>query len=86
MIDEQSIQKIERINEEAIQIWVAQVSVHKYLLEDLLMLTPPEVKEIGSQLAKHEVTARLSEPVDYRATTEEVHAWKEIIGGSTRSS
>ena len=64
-VDEQSIKKIESINEEAIRIWVAQASVHKYLLEYLLRLTPPKVKEIESQLAKHEVTARLLEPVDY---------------------
>ena len=56
-IDEQGIQNIERINEEAIRNWVVQASVHKYILEYLLMLTPPKVKEIESQLAKHEVTA-----------------------------
>ena len=69
MIDEQSIQKIESINEEAIGIWVKQAFDHKYLLEYLLILTSPKVKEIESQLAKHEVTARLSKTVDYQPIT-----------------
>ena len=46
--DEQSIQKIESTNEESIKIWVAQASVHKYLLEELLRLTLPKVIEIQS--------------------------------------
>ena len=52
----------------------------------MLIQTSPKVKEIESQLAKCEVTARLSKPVDYRAITEEAHAWKEFIGGSVGSS
>ena len=63
-----------------------KASIHKYLLEDLLRLTPPKVKEIESQLGKHEVTTRLSKTLDYRPITEESHAWKEFIGGSARSS
>ena len=55
--DEQSIQKIENIGEEVIEIWVVQDLVHKYLFEELLMQKSPKVKEIESQLAKHEVTA-----------------------------
>ena len=77
---EQSIQNIESINEEAIGIWVAQAPVHKYILEDLLRLLVPKVIEIESHLVKHEVTARLLELVDYRAITEEAHAWSNFIG------
>ena len=46
------------------------------------MQTSPKVKEIESQLAKHEVTARLLEPVDYRVINAEAAAWKVFIGGS----
>ena len=77
--DEQSIQQIKSINEEAIKIWVAQASVHKYILEDLLRLTSPKVTEIESQLAKNEVTAWLLEPVDYRNIIEEARAWDNFI-------
>ena len=35
--DEQSIQKVESINEEVIGTWVAQGSVHKYLLDEWLI-------------------------------------------------
>ena len=77
--NEQSIQNIESISEEAIRLWIAQAFVHQHILEDLLSQTPPKVKEIESQLAKHEVTSRLLEPVDYRAITEESRAWRNFI-------
>ena len=35
--DEQSIQKVESINEEFIRTWVAQASMHKYLLDEWLI-------------------------------------------------
>ena len=82
--DEQSTQKIERINEEAIRIWVAQASVHKYILEYLLRLTPPKVTQIESHLAKHEVTAQLLELVDHQVITEEALAWRTFIGTPAR--
>ena len=47
-IYKQSIQKIERIGEETIEILVVQASIHKYLFEELLMQTSPKVKEIES--------------------------------------
>ena len=56
---EQSAQKIKIINEEEIIIWVAKYFVYKYLLDDLLRLILPKVKEIESQLAKRGVTAQL---------------------------
>ena len=84
--DEQSIQKIENIGEEAIGIRVMQASVHKYLFEELLMQTSPKMKDIESQLAKHEATARLLEPVDYRVIKKEAAAWKVFIGGSAGPS
>ena len=79
-IDEQSIQKIESIGEEAIRIYVLQGSVHKYLFEELLMQTSPKVKEIESHLAKHEVTTQLLNPVDYRVINAEAAAWNFFIG------
>ena len=63
--DEQRIQKIKNIGEESIEIWVVQASVHKYLFEELLRQTSPKLREIESQLEKHEVTALFLETVDY---------------------
>ena len=45
---EESISKIEYISEEAIGIWIIQVSIHKHLLEELLSQNTPQVKEIES--------------------------------------
>ena len=36
-VDEQRVQNIESINEEFIGTWVAQASVHKYILDEWLM-------------------------------------------------
>ena len=84
--DEESIQKIERIGEETIEILVVQASIHKYLFEELLMQTSPKVKEIESQLDKHEVTARFLELVNCRVIKEEVVAWKFFTRGAARPS
>ena len=77
--DEESIQKIESIGEEAIEVWVIQASVHKHLFEELLSQTSTKVKEIESQLFKHEVDARLFEPVNYRVIRKEANAWGVFI-------
>ena len=65
-------------------IWFVQASVHKYHFEELLRKASPKVKDIESQLAKHELNARLLEPVDYRVIREETHAWgifiKKVVG------
>ena len=66
--------------------WVAQTTVINFLLEDLLKVTPPKAAEITSQLAIHEVTVRLLEPMDFRTIVAEVDAWREFIGGSVGTS
>ena len=76
---EESIQNIEIIGEEEIRVWVIQDSVQKYLFKELLMQTSPKVKEIESQLSKHEVEAGLLEPIDCRVIREEAHAWGVFI-------
>ena len=76
---DQGIQKIENIGEEVIGISVVQASVHKHLFEELLRKTSPKVKEIESQLAKHELNACLLEPAYYRIIREEAHAWSVFI-------
>ena len=62
--DELNIHKIEGITEEAVKNWIVQASVGNYLLEDLYRVTPPKMAEIKSQLAVHEVTIRLLDPLD----------------------
>ena len=50
------------------------------------MQTSPNVKEIESQLAKHEVTTWLLDPVDYQVIKEEAAAWKVFIGREVGTS
>ena len=76
---EESISKIEDVSEEAIGICIIQVSVQKHLLEELLRHNTPKVKEIESQLSKHEVAVRVLEPTEYRVINEEAKAWSVFI-------
>ena len=75
--DEKYIQNMEIIKEEDVKTWIAQASVINNLLEDLYKLNPPKVTEVESQLAVHEVTVRLLEPIDYRTISEEANAWDD---------
>ena len=79
--DELSIQQIKGITEKVVKNWVSQASVSNCLLEDLLKVTPPKATEIKSQLAIHEVTVRLLEPMDFKTIVAEADAWREFIGG-----
>ena len=71
---EENISKIEYVSEEAIGIWIIHVLVHKHLLEELLSENTPKVKEIESQLSKHEAVVRVLEPAEYRIINEEAQA------------
>ena len=77
---------IKGIIEKVVNNWVAQVTVSNFLLEDLLRVTPPKAVEIKSQLAIHEVTVRLLEPMDFKTIVAEATAWKEFIVGSAGPS
>ena len=68
---EESIAKIKCVSEEAIGVWIVQVSVHKHLFEELLSQNSPKEKEIESQLSRHEIAARVLEPAEYRIINEE---------------
>ena len=72
---EQIIQKIEGISEEVVKTYIAKASVSNYLLEYLYRLTPQKVAEVESELAVHEITIRLLEPVDYWTIAEQENAW-----------
>ena len=76
---EESISKIKSIGEESIGVWIVQALVHKHLFEDLLIQRSPKLREIESQLSKHEIDARVLEPVDYRVISEESQAWGVFI-------
>ena len=81
---EESISKLEATSEEDIRIWIIQASGHKLLLEEYLRQNVPNVKEIESQLSKHEVAVHGLEPVEYWIISEEAQAWgifiKTLVG------
>ena len=83
---EQRIQKIEGISDEVVKSWIAQASISNHLLEDLYRVTPPKMAEVESQLAVHEVTVRLLEPVDYRTIIKEANSWGEYISRPARTT
>ena len=75
----ESISKIEVVGEESIEIWIIQDSRYKHLLEELLNRNAPTVKEIESQLSKHEVAVHVMEPAEYRVINEEAQTWSIFI-------
>ena len=62
---------------------VSQAVISKCLLEDHLILTPPRVADIKTQLSKHEVTNRILEPIDFETIAADVVAWKQFMNEST---
>ena len=84
--DELSIQKIKGITEKVVNNWVAQSLVSSFLLKYMVNITQPKAVEINSQLAIHEVTVRLLEPIDFKTIVAEVDAWREFIGETTGPS
>ena len=84
--DDISIQQVKGITKKVVKSLVAQATVNNCLLEDQLGVTLPKVAGIQSQLAIHEVTFKLLEPVDFKTIIAEVAAWKEFIGGSAGPS
>ena len=71
---EDSIAKIESIGEETIGVCIVQASIHKHLFEELLIQNSPKVREIETQLSKHEIAAHLLDPIDYQVISEEAQA------------
>ena len=82
--DEQYIKNMEIISEEYVKTWLAEASISNHLLEDLYRLTLAKVTKVESELAIHEVTVRLMEPLDYRTIAEEANAWGEYISRPAR--
>jgi len=78
------ISKLEVVNKEDIRIWIIQYLGHKHLLEELLSQNAPKVKEIESQLSKHEVAVRVLRSAEYQVISEEAQAWSVFIKTSIR--
>ena len=76
---EESISKLEAVCEEDIKIWIIQASGHKLLLEESLSQSTPKVKEIESQLSKHEVAIHVLEPAKYQVISEQAPAWSVFV-------
>ena len=81
---EESISKLKVVSEEDIRIWIIQASGYKLLLEESLSQNVPKVKEIKSQLSKHEVAVRVLELAEYRVISEEAQGWGIFIKTPTR--
>ena len=72
---EESISRLEAVSEEDIKISIIQASSHKLKLEESLSQSTPKVKEIKSQLSKHEVAVHELEPAEYQVISEQAQAW-----------
>ena len=81
---EESISRIEAVSEEDIKIWIIQASGHKLKLEESLSQSTPKVKEIESQLSKHEVAVRVLELAEYQVISEQAQAWDVFVKTPTR--
>ena len=68
---DESISRIEVVSEEDIKLWIIQASGHKLKLEESLSQSTPKMKEIESQLSKHEVAVRVMELVEFQVINEQ---------------
>ena len=78
-VGEEIISKIECISEEAIGISTVQASFHRHLFEELLIQSSQKVREIESQMSKHELAARVLDPIDYCIISEQDKIWDVFI-------
>ena len=62
---EESISRLEAVSDENIKIWIIQESSHKIKLEESLSQSALKVKEIESQLSKHEVVVHVLEHIEF---------------------
>ena len=76
---EENISSLDDVSEEDIKIWIIQESGHKLKLEEYLSQSTPRVKEIESQLSKHEVAVRVLEPVEFQVINEQAQAWDVFV-------
>ena len=83
---EENISRLEAVSEEDIKIWIIQASGHKLLLEESLSQSTPKVKEIESQLSKHDVTIHVLELVEYQVISEQAQAWGVFVKTPTGST
>ena len=72
---EENISRLEGVSEEDIKLWIIQASGHKIKLEESLVQSTPKMKEIESQLSKHEVAVRVLEPIEFQVISEQEQAW-----------
>ena len=76
---EESISRLEAVREEDIKLWIIQASGHKIKLEESLVQSTPKMKEIESQLSKHEVAVRVLEPVEFQVINEQAQVWDIFV-------
>ena len=76
---EENISRLNNVSEEDIKIWIIQASGHKLKLEESLSQSTPQMKEIESQLSKHEVAVRVLEPVEFQVINEQAQAWDVFV-------
>ena len=81
-----NIQLVKGLYAKVIKSLVTQATVSNCLLEDLLRVTPARVADIKGQLAKHEVTVRFLEPIEFKTIASDASTWKQFtssLNGST---
>ena len=76
---EESLARLEVVSEKDIETWIIQASSHQLNLEEALSHSTPKMKEIESQLSKHEVAVRVLEPAKYKVISEQAQAWGVFI-------
>ena len=71
---EESLERLEFVSEKDIETRIIQASGHQLKLEESLSQSTPKMKEIESQLSKHEVAVRVLEPAEYKVISEQAQA------------
>ena len=81
--EEDNLARLEVISEKDIDTWIIQASGHWLNIEEDLCQSTPNMKEIESQLSKHEVAVHVREPIEYKAIREQAQGWDVFIKTQT---
>ena len=84
--DELGIQLIKILDERVLKSVIVQESVSNFQLEDQLRVLLARMANIKAHTAKHEITVRYLEPLDFEKIVTDAMAWKQFIdelAGST---
>ena len=67
------------VNEEDINLWVGHTFINPHILGGMCRSSTEKVTHVQTQLAVHEVTIQVLEPIKYKTIAEEANTWGAYV-------